>query len=67
MAQVTELKTYAKPGINWGKWFLIGTGALLSALILVVPMVYIFVHAFSKGLMRCCKTWPTRTCFTPSG
>gem|GEM_PF-4893057 len=35
MAQVTELKTYAKPGINWGKWFLIGTGALLSALILV--------------------------------
>lgn len=51
MAQVTELKTYAKPGINWGKWFLIGTGALLSALILVVPMVYIFVHAFSKGLM----------------
>jgi len=51
MAQVTELKTYAKPGINWGKWFLIGTGALLSALILVVPMVYIFVQAFSKGLM----------------
>lgn len=51
MAQVTELKTYAKPGINWGKWFLIGTGVLLSALILVVPMVYIFVQAFSKGLL----------------
>jgi len=55
MAQVTELKTYAKPGINWGKWFLIGTGALLSALILVVPMVYIFVQAFSKGLMPVLK------------
>ncbi|WP_312982985.1 sulfate/thiosulfate ABC transporter permease CysW [Atlantibacter sp.] len=51
MAQVTELKTYGKPGTNWGKWFLIGTGVLVSALILVVPMAYIFIQAFSKGLM----------------
>lgn len=34
-----------------GKWFLIGTGMVVSAFILVVPMVYIFVHAFSKGLL----------------
>jgi len=39
------------PRINWGKWFLIGTGMLVSAFILLVPMIYIFVQAFSKGLM----------------
>ncbi|VFS44559.1 sulfate/thiosulfate transporter permease subunit [Enterobacter cancerogenus] len=51
MAEVTQLKRYDAPRINWGKWFLIGTGVLVSAFILVVPMVYIFVQAFSKGLM----------------
>lgn len=51
MAEVTQLKRYDAPRINWGKWFLIGAGVLVSALILVVPTVYIFVQAFSKGLM----------------
>jgi sulfate transport system permease protein len=51
MAEVTELKRYDSPRINWGKWFLIGTGMVVSAFILVVPMVYIFVQAFSKGLL----------------
>ena len=51
MAEVTELKRYDSPRINWGKWFLIGTGIVVSAFILVVPMVYIFVQAFSKGLL----------------
>ncbi len=51
MAEVTQLKRYDAPRINWGKWFLIGTGVLVSAFILVVPMVYIFVQAFSKGIM----------------
>ena len=51
MAEVTQLKRYDAPRINWGKWFLIGTGMLVSAFILLVPMVYIFVQAFSKGLM----------------
>ncbi|VTM21763.1 Sulfate transport system permease protein CysW [Raoultella terrigena] len=51
MAEVTQLKRYDTPRINWGKWFLIGTGMLVSAFILIVPMVYIFVQAFSKGLM----------------
>ncbi len=31
--------------------FLIGIGMLVSAFILLVPMIYIFVQAFSKGLM----------------
>lgn len=30
---------------------LIGVGMLVSAFILLVPMIYIFVQAFSKGLM----------------
>lgn len=49
MAEVTQLKRYDAPRINWGKWFLIGTGVLVSAFILVVPTIYIFVQAFSKG------------------
>ena len=51
MAEVTQLKRYDARPINWGKWFLIGTGMLVSAFILLVPMIYIFVQAFSKGLM----------------
>ncbi|STT55806.1 sulfate transport system permease protein CysW [Klebsiella pneumoniae] len=51
MAEVTQLKRYDAPRINWGKWFLIGVGMLVSAFILVVPMLYIFIQAFSKGLM----------------
>ncbi|SUB70158.1 Sulfate transport system permease protein CysW [Pluralibacter gergoviae] len=51
MAEVTQLKRYDAPRINWGKWFLIGTGMLVSTFILLVPMIYIFVQAFSKGLM----------------
>ncbi|MGU7801517.1 hypothetical protein ACV2ZF_30285, partial [Escherichia coli] len=26
MAEVTQLKRYDAPRINWGKWFLIGVG-----------------------------------------
>ena len=43
MAEVTQLKRYDAPRFNWGKWFLIGTGMLVSAFILLVPMIYIFV------------------------
>ena len=31
MAEVTQLKRYDAPRINWGKWFLIGVGMLVSA------------------------------------
>lgn len=51
MAEVTQLKRYDARPINWGKWFLIGIGMLVSAFILLVPMIYIFVQAFSKGLI----------------
>lgn len=60
MAEVTQLKRYDARPINWGKWFLIGIGMLVSAFILLVPMIYIFVQAFSKGLMPCYKIWPIR-------
>ena len=55
MAEVTQLKRYDARPINWGKWFLIGIGMLVSAFILLVPMIYIFVQAFSKGLMPVLK------------
>ena len=48
MAEVTQLKRYDAPRINWGKWFLIGAGVLVSALILVVPTIYIFVQACKR-------------------
>ncbi|WP_029593534.1 sulfate/thiosulfate ABC transporter permease CysW [Franconibacter pulveris] len=51
MAEVTEVKNYDRPGVNWGKWLLIGTGVLVSCLILLVPMISIFAQAFSQGLM----------------
>ncbi len=49
MSEVTQL--YDRPRVDWVKWLLIGTGALLSFLLLVVPMIYIFTQAFSKGIL----------------
>ncbi|MFV2514417.1 sulfate/thiosulfate ABC transporter permease CysW, partial [Escherichia coli] len=51
MAEVSQLKLYDARTMNWGKWFLLGIGMLVSAFILLVPMIYLFVHAFSKWLM----------------
>ena len=68
MAEVTQLKRYDARPINWGKWFLIGIGMLVSAFILLVPMIYIFVQAFSKRADACFhRIWPIRICCTPSG
>nr|ELR5114415.1 sulfate/thiosulfate ABC transporter permease CysW [Providencia stuartii] len=36
--------------INWAKWSLIAVGVLFSVLLLVVPIIWIFMTAFSKGL-----------------
>jgi sulfate transport system permease protein len=36
--------------INWGKWTLIIIGMLISLLLLVIPLIAIFVTAFSAGL-----------------
>ncbi|WP_129111468.1 sulfate/thiosulfate ABC transporter permease CysW [Yersinia frederiksenii] len=40
----------SRPPINWGKWTLIAIGAIFSFLLLVIPMVWIFITAFSKGI-----------------
>ncbi|HII2979834.1 TPA: sulfate/thiosulfate ABC transporter permease CysW [Yersinia enterocolitica] len=50
MADIAEFNGVARPPINWGKWTLIAIGALFSVLLLVIPMVWIFITAFSKGI-----------------
>lgn len=50
MADITEFNGVARPPFNWGKWTLIAIGALFSFLLLVIPMVWIFITAFSKGI-----------------
>ncbi|PHM61438.1 sulfate/thiosulfate ABC transporter permease CysW [Xenorhabdus ishibashii] len=50
---MTEFSAYTeaqRPSINWGKWLLIGTGVLFSLLLLIIPMAWIFLTAFSKGI-----------------
>ncbi|WP_312242412.1 sulfate/thiosulfate ABC transporter permease CysW [Pantoea sp.] len=49
MAEVSQLNVDRQP-FNWGKWLLIGIGALISVLLLVVPMVSIFWEALHQGL-----------------
>jgi len=44
MAEVSQLNHAARQPVNWGKWLLIGTGVLISVLLLVVPMASMF-HA----------------------
>ncbi|MCE9902908.1 sulfate/thiosulfate ABC transporter permease CysW [Hafnia paralvei] len=43
-----------RPKTDWLKWFLIGSGVLLSVLLLLVPMISIFAIAFSEGA---CVVW----------
>ncbi|UAN56000.1 sulfate/thiosulfate ABC transporter permease CysW [Serratia sp. JSRIV004] len=50
MADVTALNGAERPRVNWGKWTLIAIGVLFSILLLVVPMVMIFIEAFSSGV-----------------
>ncbi|MFV8986721.1 sulfate/thiosulfate ABC transporter permease CysW [Serratia fonticola] len=50
MADVTALNGAERPRVNWGKWTLIAIGSLFSILLLVVPMVMIFIEAFSSGV-----------------
>ncbi|SFN63886.1 sulfate/thiosulfate ABC transporter permease CysW [Xenorhabdus japonica] len=47
---VSEYTEAQRPSINWGKWLLIGTGVLFSVLLLVIPIAWIFLTAFSKGI-----------------
>ncbi|MDC9612415.1 sulfate/thiosulfate ABC transporter permease CysW [Xenorhabdus khoisanae] len=50
MTEFSEHTVAQHPPINWGKWLLIGTGILFSVLLLVIPIAWIFLTAFSKGL-----------------
>ncbi|EKT64296.1 sulfate/thiosulfate ABC transporter permease CysW [Providencia burhodogranariea] len=50
MAQITPITETSRLPINWAKWFLIATGLLLSVALLVIPIIWIFMTAFSKGL-----------------
>ncbi|AOM39328.1 sulfate/thiosulfate ABC transporter permease CysW [Xenorhabdus hominickii] len=45
-----EYRIVQRFSINWGKWLLIGSGILISVLLLVLPIAWIFLTAFSKGL-----------------
>ena len=36
--------------LPWGRWLLIASGLLFAFVFLVVPLVYIFAQAFSKGV-----------------
>lgn len=49
MADITAFRGVERPRVNWGKWALIVIGVLFSILLLVVPMVMIFIEAFSSG------------------
>ncbi|MEY0415471.1 sulfate/thiosulfate ABC transporter permease CysW [Providencia rettgeri] len=50
MAQITPIHTTSRTQINWGKWLLIAIGLLFSFLLLVIPIVWIFITVFQKGL-----------------
>lgn len=50
MAQITPLQTAQRTPVNWGKWFLIAAGIFFSILLLVIPIIWIFITAFQKGL-----------------
>ena len=51
MAEISQINQADRQPVNWGKWLLIGVGALVSILLLVVPMVSIFWEALSQGLV----------------
>ncbi len=40
----------ARAPFPWGKWLLIGLGAVVSLLLLVVPLISIFATALAEGL-----------------
>ncbi|MCC8463228.1 sulfate/thiosulfate ABC transporter permease CysW [Photorhabdus bodei] len=50
MVELSEFYVAQRPPVNWAKWTLIITGVLFSILLLVIPIVWIFMTAFSKGV-----------------
>ncbi len=50
MADITALNSIGRSRADWGKWVLIALGMLISLGLLVVPLIAIFVSAFSGGI-----------------
>ncbi|QHM71971.1 sulfate/thiosulfate ABC transporter permease CysW [Mixta intestinalis] len=50
MADVTQLNGVERQPVNWSKWLLIAVGALVSFLLLVVPLIAIFTEALAQGV-----------------
>ena len=50
MSDVPDFAGAARQPVDWEKGALIGTGVLICILLLVIPMISIFVLAFSDGI-----------------
>ncbi|WP_100158417.1 sulfate/thiosulfate ABC transporter permease CysW [Proteus columbae] len=50
MSDIMQQRSAYRRQIDWVKWGLILTGVVLSILFLVVPIAWIFMTAFSKGV-----------------
>ncbi|EST58269.1 sulfate/thiosulfate transporter permease subunit [Proteus hauseri ZMd44] len=50
MSDIMQQRSVSRRQIDWVKWGLILTGVVLSILFLVVPIAWIFMTAFSKGV-----------------
>lgn len=50
MLDIMQQRSVYRRQIDWVKWGLILTGVVLSILFLVVPIAWIFMTAFSKGI-----------------
>ncbi|MBD2816040.1 sulfate/thiosulfate ABC transporter permease CysW [Xenorhabdus sp. Flor] len=50
MAEFFGYTLMQRSSINWGKWALISSGIIVSVLLLVIPIAWIFLTAFSQGL-----------------
>ncbi|MBQ0212036.1 sulfate/thiosulfate ABC transporter permease CysW [Proteus vulgaris] len=50
MSDIIQQRSIYRRQIDWVKWGLILTGIVLSILFLVVPIAWIFMTAFSKGI-----------------
>jgi sulfate/thiosulfate transport system permease protein len=50
MSDIMQQRSVYRRQIDWVKWGLILTGVVLSILFLVVPIAWIFMTAFSKGI-----------------
>lgn len=51
MTDMTHSNDAERQPVNWAKWLLISVGALITFLLLVVPLISIFYEALGKGLI----------------